>query len=71
MSANISVFCSDVIADAVELVSEYKPGKKVMTLSMTTDTGDCLTIHFRNEFNFKAFCAKHNFDLAEENNAKF
>jgi hypothetical protein len=63
MSANISVVCSDVIADAFQRMSEYRPGMKVMTLSITTDTGDCLIIHFRNEFNFKAFCDKHNFNL--------
>lgn len=69
MSTTYSAFCSDAIIDASIQNSSVSP-RPVMTVSITTDIGDFLTIHFKSETNFKAFCAKHNFnveDLRNEN----
>ncbi|UUA73073.1 hypothetical protein [Cellvibrio sp. QJXJ] len=72
MSATFSTFCNDAIFDASIRMPKAPVGddkKKLMYLSITTDTGDYLTIHFKNESNFKAFCAKHNFQLEIKTNA--
>tara|TARA_R100000656_G_scaffold14096_1_gene14166 strand:- start:301 stop:516 length:216 start_codon:yes stop_codon:yes gene_type:complete len=70
MSATFSTFCNDVIADAaIQPPIANGTGGEIMTLAITTDTGDYLAIHFKNQTNFKAFCAKHNFPLECNRNA--
>lgn len=69
MSTTISIFCDDVIADARCWESSRVPGDEIMVLSIKADTGDDLTIHFKDEDNFKAFCAKHNFPIEGKANA--
>lgn len=71
MSATFSTFCHDAIADAAirQPIDGVNCGA-IMLLSITTDTGDYLTVHFKNETNFKAFCAKHNFPLEANSHAQ-
>ena len=69
MSSYFSTFCYDAIADAGMRLSSREAGVVIMTLSIKLDTGDDLTIHFKDETNFKAFCAKHNFPIEGKTNA--
>jgi hypothetical protein len=70
MSTTFSTFCNEVIADAViQPPIANGMGGEIMTLTITTDTGDYFAIHFKNQINFKAFCAKHNFPLESKINA--
>jgi hypothetical protein len=68
MSTNFSAFCSDAIVDASIQASTVSP-KPVMTVSIATDAGDYVTLHFKSEMNFSAFCAKHNFIVEDLRNA--
>jgi alpha-galactosidase len=68
MSTTFSAFCSDAIIDASIQASSAAP-KPVMTVSITTDAGDYVTIHFKSAQNFNAFCAKHNFRVEDYRNA--
>lgn len=68
MSTTYSTFCSDAMVDASINHAPSTP-KPVMCISITTDLGDYISIHFRDENSLASFCAKHNFKIEDRRNA--
>ena len=68
MCTTFSTFCNHAIVDAVIQPSEASE-KGCMYLAISTDAGDYVAIHFKDETNFHAFCAKHNFPVEDTRNA--
>jgi hypothetical protein len=69
MSASFTTFCSDAIGDAaIHRSKGPECGNPIMVISLLTDTGDYLCLHFKDKNNFHAFCLKHNFDVEDHSN---